>query len=99
MLMPYSNLGCALRTPTRGPPMLNHLRQRIAETLAPVRSATLATDGPAGLLAHLLPCAASGTLLYLLVPRTSDHLFNLESHPSVVVATLGWQVHGCARFL
>jgi hypothetical protein len=35
--------------------------------------------------------------LYLLVPRTSDHLFNLEHNPEVVVTTGTWQVRGVAR--
>jgi hypothetical protein len=79
--------------------MLTHLRQRIATTPAPVRSVTLATSGPAGLQAHVFPCIASGIRLYLLLPRTSDHLPNLEHDPLVVVTTAGWQVRGRARIL
>jgi hypothetical protein len=79
--------------------MLNHLRQHIAATLAPARSATLATSGPAGLQAHIFPCVASGVQLYLLLPCTSDHLLNLEHDQAVVVTTDGWQVHGRARVL
>jgi hypothetical protein len=74
--------------------MLNHLRQHIATTLEKARSATLATSGPAGLQAHVVPCAASGILLYLLLPRTSDHLLNLEHDPAVVVTTAEWQLSG-----
>jgi hypothetical protein len=37
-----------------------------------------------------------GTRLYLLVPRTSDHLFNLESDPEVVVTNRYWQIRGRA---
>jgi hypothetical protein len=79
--------------------MLNHLRQHIAATLAGARSATLATSGPAGLLAHVFPCAANDIQLYLLLPRTSDHLLNLEHDPAVVVTTAEWQVRGRARVL
>ena len=79
--------------------MLNHLRQHVAVTLAKARSAALATSGPAGLQAHVVPCAASGIQLYLLLPRTSDHLLNLEHDPAVVVATAEWQVSGRARVL
>jgi hypothetical protein len=79
--------------------MLTHLRERIATTLAPVRIATLATSGPAGLQAHVLPCVASGIQLYLLLPCTSDHLLNLEADPAVVVTTAGWQLRGRARVL
>ncbi len=77
--------------------MLNHLRQHVAAALEHVRSATLATSGPAGLQAHVVPCAASGIQLYLLLPCTSDHLLNLEYHPEVVVTTAEWQVVGGAR--
>jgi hypothetical protein len=77
--------------------MLNHLREHIAATLARARSATLATSGPAGLQAHVVPCAASGIQLYLLLPRTSDHLLNLEHDRAVVVTTAEWQLSGRAR--
>ena len=79
--------------------MLNHLRQHIAATLAPARSATLATSGPAGLQAQVAPCMASDIQLYLLLPRTSDHLLNLEHDPAVVVTTAEWQVFGRARIV
>jgi hypothetical protein len=79
--------------------MLDHLRQHIAATLAGARSATLATSGPAGLLAHVVPCATNDIRLYLLLPRTSDHLLNLEHDPAVVVTTAEWQVRGRARVL
>jgi hypothetical protein len=77
--------------------MLNHLRQRIAAALENACSATLATSGPAGLQAHVVRCVASGIQLYLLLPRTSDHLLNLEHEPTVVVTTAEWQVSGRAR--
>ena len=79
--------------------MLNHLRQHIAATLEQTCSATLATSGPAGLQAHVVPCAANGILLYLLLPGTSDHLLNLEHDPTVVVTTAAWQVYGRGRVL
>jgi len=79
--------------------MLTHLRQHIAATLAPARSATLATSGPAGLQANLFPCVASDIRLYLLLPCTSDHLLNLDHDPAVVVTAAGWQVRGRAQLL
>ena len=79
--------------------MLDHLRQHIAATLEQARSATLATSGPAGLQAQVVPCAAEGIQLYLLLARTSDHLLNLEHDPAVVVTTAEWQVWGRARVL
>lgn len=79
--------------------MLNHLRQHVAATLENARSATLASSGPAGLQAQVVPCAASGVQLYLLLPRTSDQLLNLEHDPAVVVTTAEWQVWGRGRML
>ncbi len=48
------------------------------------------------MLADELPCESQGLNLYLLVPRTSDHLFNLEHDASVAVATARWAVKGHA---
>ena len=79
--------------------MLDHLRQRIIETLASVPAATLSTYGPAALQATLLPCEASGLRLYMLLPATSDHLLNLESQPEVVVTAPEWQLRGTAVVL
>lgn len=79
--------------------MQTHFRDYIAAILAPVQHATLATSGPAGLLAHVLPCAANGLHLYLLLPQTSDHLLNLAASPDLVVTTQGWQVRGRGRVI
>jgi hypothetical protein len=49
--------------------------------------------------AQVVPCVASGIQLYLLLPRTSDHLLNLEHDPAVVVTTAEWQMHGRAQVL
>lgn len=77
--------------------MLEHLRQRVIQTLADVRSLTLSTFGPAGLQSSRLPCEAAGTCLFMLIPRTSDHLFNLEANPDVVVVNGEWNLRGVAR--
>jgi hypothetical protein len=77
--------------------MLNHLRQRVTEALSTARTATLSTHGAAGIQANVLPCEVVDLCLYLLVPRISDHLFNLEQNPEVVVTTETWQVRGVAR--
>jgi hypothetical protein len=77
--------------------MLDHLRQRAADALARPGSATLATSGPGGLQADTFPCQSVGLRLYLIVPRTSEHLVNLEGDPSVVVTAEGWRLRGVAR--
>ncbi|MBK9054670.1 MAG: hypothetical protein IPL78_28310 [Chloroflexi bacterium] len=79
--------------------MLDHLRQRVIETLATVRSATLSTYGPAELQATLLSCEAVDMHLYLLLPATSDHVLNLENQPEAVVTTSDWQLRGLALIL
>jgi hypothetical protein len=76
--------------------MLNHLRQRATETLSAAQRATLSTHGAAGIQANMFPCESADLALYLLVPRTSDHLFNLEQNPEVVVTTDIWQLRGVA---
>lgn len=76
--------------------MLDKLRDRAAQILAETHLCTLATTGPAGLQASMVHCAGRDTTLYVLVPDTSDHLFNLESVPEVAVTTESWQMHGIA---
>jgi hypothetical protein len=77
--------------------MLDHLRRRIIETIADVPEATLATFGPADLQASIVRCEASQTHLFVLVPRASDHLFNLESNSQVVITASGWEMRGAAQ--
>lgn len=76
--------------------MLNHLRQRVTDTLASTQAATLSTYGAAELQATQLPCESSDLTLYILIPATSDHLLNLQSNPEVVVSTPEWQLRGTA---
>jgi hypothetical protein len=77
--------------------MLEHLRAQVVTALAGTSTVALATHGPAGLLISVFPCAAVGLCLYVRVPRTSDHLVNLEADPEVSVATCRWQARGRAR--
>jgi len=46
-----------------------------------------------------VPCEALGLHLYVLLPRTSDHLFNLGHDPSVTLLAAGWVLKGKARLL
>lgn len=57
------------------------------------------TSGPAGLQASEFPCEAIALDLYLLVPRTSDHLFNLEHDPSATLLTARWELKGEAQMI
>jgi hypothetical protein len=79
--------------------MLEHLRQRVIETLASAKAVTLSTFGPADIQADVFPCESIDTELYLSVPRTSDHWLNLENNPAVVITTPTWQLRGMAQIL
>jgi len=79
--------------------MINKLRDRAAQILAETCLCTLATTGPAGIQASMVHCAGRGTSLYLLVPDTSDHLFNLEIEPEVAVTTEIWHLRGTAAIV
>jgi hypothetical protein len=77
--------------------MLDYAHQRAAEMLQLPRTIVLVTSGPAGLQAGRFACQAIGLDLYLLVPRTSDQLFNLEHDSSVLVLAPGWELKGEAQ--
>jgi hypothetical protein len=79
--------------------MLDYARQRAIEALRCHRKAVLATSGPAGVQASEFPCEAIDLNLYLLVPQTSDHLFNLEHDSTVTLLTAGWEVRGEAQII
>jgi hypothetical protein len=77
--------------------MLDYARKRAIEVLGIPRKVVLATSGPAGLQAGEFPCEAAGLDLFLLVPNTSDHLFNLEHDSTVTLITTGWELNGEAQ--
>jgi hypothetical protein len=74
--------------------MLEPLRRRVKEAILDETGATLCTTGPAGIQAGFFPCEADGLTLYLLVPASTDLLFNLETNPAIVVTTPRWQLEG-----
>ncbi len=79
--------------------MLDHLRQKAAQTLASVRSVVLSSYGPADIQSSRVPCTSQDLTLYVFIPHSSDHLLNLEHRPGVVAATDEWDLHGMARVL
>ncbi len=79
--------------------MLHYTVQRAIELLKPVSTVVLATYGPAGILASMQPCEAVGADLYLLLPRTSDHLFNLEEDSHVALVSGDWDLRGKGHVL
>jgi hypothetical protein len=79
--------------------MLDYARHRARELLQAAHSAVLATSGSAGVQAGEFPCETAGLIVYMLLPGTSDHLFNLESNPAAALLTAGWEMKGTARVI
>lgn len=65
--------------------MFDYAHQRAREVLGTPHIAVLVTNGPAGVQVGEFACTLSGLSLYLLVPHTSDHLFNLEYESNVTL--------------
>jgi hypothetical protein len=79
--------------------MLDHLHQKAAQAFAAVDSVILSSYGPADIQSGRVACAADDLTLYLFIPRSSDHLINLETRPGIVVATEAWELYGTASLL
>jgi hypothetical protein len=79
--------------------MLDYAHQRASEVLKVPRTAVLATSGPAGIQASECPCEAIDLTLYLLIPQTSDHLFNLKHEADVTLLTAAWELKGAAQII
>ena len=107
LVIPSTTLGRFVFLPRRtvfGPEgslnsMIDYVRQRAIEVLRSVTTAVLATHGPAGILASRQLCEAVGLHLYLLLPQTSDHLFNLEEDGHVALVTDEWDLRGLGHAL
>ncbi len=79
--------------------MLDYVRQRAIRALKFSRRAVLVTSGPAGVQASEFACEPIELELYLLVPKTSDHLFNLEHVSAVNVLSDRWEMKGVAQII
>ena len=79
--------------------MLDKLRDQALNTLAAGSDCTLSSSGPAGLQASLIPYRVADHKIYILIPITSDHLFNLETEPRVILTTPEWQLIGAAAMI
>ncbi len=79
--------------------MFDYARQRAREALRIPHKAVLATNGPAGLQAGEFSCEAIDLEIFLLVPTTSDHLFNLEHDSNVTLLTAEWEMKGNAKIV
>jgi len=81
---------------SRGIAVLNKLRAEALALIAATPHCTLSTIGPAGVQASVVACAVHEDCVYVLVPSTVDHLFNLEYELEVVLTTPLWQLRGAA---
>jgi hypothetical protein len=79
--------------------MLDYARQRAIEALKIPHIVILASSGPAGVQASEVKYEALELLLYLLVPQTSDHLFNLEADSAVTLLIGKLEIKGNAQTL
>ena len=79
--------------------MINYARERAVELLKTASTAVLATNGPLGVQVSEFPCETVGLDIYLLVPKTSDHLFNLEHDDRVALHTEQWELTGKGQVL
>ena len=83
----------------RGRQVLSQLRQQASQALLTASHVVLSAFGPADIQAEVVSCEAIGLALYVLVPRTSDLLFNLEGDTLIVATADTWQARGVARLL
>jgi hypothetical protein len=79
--------------------MLNKLRAEALALIAATPHCTLSTIGPAGVQACMVACLVRENCVYVLVPSTVDHLFNLEHELEVVLTSSLWQLRGAALAL
>jgi hypothetical protein len=79
--------------------MFDYAHQRALELLGTPRTAVLVTNGPAGVQVGEFACTLLGLSLYLLVPRTSDHLFNLEYEATVILLIARCELKGRAQII
>lgn len=74
-----------------------HLQHRVNDLLHHHNNVTLATCGPAGPQISVVTYTVQQLHLHLLIPNGSDHLFNLETQPALVLMTKSWRLHGQGR--
>jgi hypothetical protein len=79
--------------------MLDKLRAQALALIAATPHCTLSTIGPAGVQASVVECMVCEDCVYVLLPSTVDHLFNLEHELEVVLTSGSWQLRGAALAL
>ena len=72
---------------------------QIEDLLSGFRVVVLGTCGAAGPQAGQVGAEIKDGWLILKLDRTSDHLFNLECRPELVILTPAWELHGTGQVL
>src|SRR5918912_3531761 len=76
--------------------MLSQLRAEALALIDATPDCILSTIGPAGVQASVVTCVVHAGCIYMLVPSTLDHLFNIEHELEVVLTGTSWQLRGAA---
>ena len=79
--------------------MINYARERAIEILKTASTTVIATNGPSGVQVGKFPCETIDLNIYILVPKTSDHLFNIEQDERIALHTDSWELTGKCRAL
>jgi hypothetical protein len=79
--------------------MLKKLRAEALQLIGATPYCTLSTSGPAGVQASVVACLVREDCVYVLVPSTIDHLFNLEHEQELLLTSMLWQLRGAALAL
>lgn len=79
--------------------MLSQLRAEGLALIDATPNCILSTVGPAGVQASVVRCVVHASCVYVLVPSTLDHLFNIEHELEVVLTCSSWQLRGAALAL
>lgn len=74
--------------------MNKHLWQRVESLLAGYDQAVLATCGVAEPQVSVAHYQMQDTHLHVFVTHASDHLFNLETQPELVLLSPAWKLYG-----
>ena len=79
--------------------MIDHLKKKVIQSLFSVHEVILSTFGPAELQSSQVACEARELRIYLLIPRSSDHLLNVDQTHLVVLVSPVWELRGLAHTL
>jgi hypothetical protein len=79
--------------------MTTYGQTQIEDLLSRYQVVVLGTCGQAGPQAGRVGAEMNDGQIILKIDRTSDHLFNLECKPDLVILTPAWELHGTGQIL